>query len=88
MVEKQKGTSMDILHTLWTGLPGVLDVVIPRLERFAEASLKGLPVAFLSGPSSPEAVRYTMLATELLGVMERGNEKGGVHETWTARALI
>jgi len=88
MVEKQKGTSLDILETVWAGLPGVLDAVIPRQEVFAEASRKGLPLAFMEGSPSPEAVRFRMLATELLGIMERLQGKGQGNENRPARTLI
>lgn len=88
MVEKQKSHSLDILETVWTGLPGVLDATIPRHEVFAEASRHGAPLAFLSGPPSPEAVRFKMLATEVVGIMERGNEKGSGHENQPSRTLL
>ena len=71
MVEKSKGGSLSILGELWGGFSGVLESVIPRIETFAEASLKGLPVAFLPGPVSPEARRFELLAAELELLMER-----------------
>jgi chromosome partitioning protein len=88
MVEKQKGNALDILETVWSGLPGVLDAAIPRQEVFAAASRKGLPLAFLPGALSPEALRFNMLATEVLGIMERANGKGSGDANRPARTLL
>ncbi len=65
MVEKHKDNSLAVLGDLWSGFSGVLDTAIPRAEIFAEASRKGLPVAFLGGRPSPEARRFDMLAAEV-----------------------
>jgi len=74
-VEKEQGSSMDILPAGCAGLPGVLDAVIPHHECYPNASLKGLPIAFPGNSSSPEALRFTELATEVLSVMEHGSRK-------------
>ncbi len=74
-VEKEQGSSMDILPADCVGLPGVLDAVIPRHECYPNASQKGLPIAFSGNSSSPEALRFTELAAEVLSVMERGTGK-------------
>ena len=65
MVEKGKAFSLTVLGEIWSGFGGVLETVIPRVDVFHEASLKGLPVAFLPGPVSPEARRFDLLAAEV-----------------------
>lgn len=72
MVEKGNAGSLSVLSEIWS-LDGVLETVIPRVATFAEASRKGLPVAFLPGPVSPEARRFDLLAAEVEHVMARSS---------------
>ncbi len=65
MVEKGKPFSLSVLGEIWSGFAGVFESVVPRVDVFHEASRKGLPVAFLPGPVSPEARRFEMLAAEV-----------------------
>jgi chromosome partitioning protein len=65
MVEKAKDSSMNVLSELWGGFAGVLDSFVPRVDTFAVASRKGLPISFLGGPITPEAKRFDLLAAEL-----------------------
>ena len=86
MVEKGNAGSLSVLGEIWT-LDGVLETVIPRVEAFAEASRRGLPVAFLPGPVSPEARRFDMLAAEIEHVMSR-TSPGSPAETRPQRELL
>lgn len=72
MVDKGNAGSLSVLGEIWS-LDGVLETVVPRVEAFAEASRKGLPVAFLPGPVSPEARRFDLLAAEVEHVMARSS---------------
>jgi chromosome partitioning protein len=65
MAEKTKEPSQEILLALWDGIEGVLETVIPRVDVFAEASRRGVPVGYLGGTPSPEARRFDLLAGEL-----------------------
>lgn len=71
LVEKHQATSLEVLGEVWKDFSGVLDTVIPRLEIFANASRKGLPVAFLGGKVSPEVKRFEILAAEINFLIEQ-----------------
>jgi chromosome partitioning protein len=71
MVDKSSGDAVAALGELWGGPSVVLETVIPRVPAFAEASRRGVPVAFLPGPPSPEARRFDLLAAEVEQAMER-----------------
>jgi chromosome partitioning protein len=71
MVDKTLPGTMPILGEMWNGFPGVLETVVPRSEAFAVASGNGVPVAFLSGQTNPEARRFEVLADELEARMNR-----------------
>ena len=71
LVEKHQPNALSILSEAWGNFSGVLDTIIPRVDLFAEASQKGLPVGFLAGPISPEARRFEFLAAELDYLMKR-----------------
>ena len=77
MVERSKEASHSVMMEMWTGFEGVLETSIPRADVFGEASLKGLPVAFLPGRVSPEARRFEMLASEIESIMENLTPEGG-----------
>jgi chromosome partitioning protein len=68
---------------LWTGFEGVLETMLPRAEVFLTASHKGLPLAFMSGPPSPEARRFELLASELESII---TTLEGTHEPSQVRA--
>lgn len=65
MVQLQQDSSFYIMSNIWSSLGGVLETYIPRADVFAQASVKGLPVAFLGGKYPPEALRFELLATEI-----------------------
>ena len=65
MADRANEPSQEVLYALWYGIEGVLETVIPRVDVFAEASRRGVPVGYLAGPPSPEARRFDMLAAEL-----------------------
>ena len=71
MVDKTLPGTLGILGEMWNGFPGVLETVIARSEAFAVASGNGVPVAFLSGQTNPEARRFEVLADELEARMNR-----------------
>lgn len=70
MVDRKQDASHSVMMELWAGFDGLLETSIPRAPVFAEASLRGVPVAYLAGPRSPEARRFELLAKELLSVLE------------------
>ena len=71
MVYKAVPGTLSILGEMWNGFPGVLETVMARSEAFAVASGNGVPVAFLSGQTNPEARRFEVLADELEARMNR-----------------
>jgi chromosome partitioning protein len=71
MVDKSSGDAVAALGQLWGGSSPVLETVIPRVPAFAEASRRGIPVAFLLGGASPEARRFDLLAAEVEQSMDR-----------------
>jgi chromosome partitioning protein len=75
MVQLQQDSSFHIMNMIWSSLSGVLETYIPRADVFAQASVKGLPVAFLGGKYPPEALRFELLATEIKNTI---NELGGI----------
>lgn len=71
LVDKNLPGTRAILAEMWNGFPGVLETLVPRSEAFAVASGSGVPVAFLSGKTNPEARRFEVLADELEARMNR-----------------
>ncbi len=88
MVEKTQAGSLSVLGDIWSGFSGVLETVVPRVEVFSQASRKGLPVAFLGGPVSPEARRFELLAAELSQLMEKLGAKQPASEERPDRDLL
>jgi chromosome partitioning protein len=89
MVDKAQPGTMGILGEMWNGFPGVLETVVPRSEAFAVASGNGVPVAFLSGQTNPEARRFEVLADELEARMNRlVGEPERVDEAQPVRQLL
>jgi chromosome partitioning protein len=81
LVDKSLPGTLAILGEMWNGFPGMLETIVPRSEAFAVASGSGVPIAFLSGQTNPEARRFEVLADELearmnriVGVPERADE--------------
>ena len=70
MLEAGKESSFTVLRELWSGFGAVTETTIPRADVFANASMKGLPVAFLGGAVSPEARRFEILAAEVEHLLE------------------
>ncbi len=75
MVQLRQDSSFDVMNTVWSSLSGVMETYIPRADVFAQASVKGLPVAFLGGKYPPEALRFELLATEIKNTIQ---ELGGI----------
>jgi chromosome partitioning protein len=89
MVDKALPGTMAILGEMWNGFPGVLETVVPRSEAFAVASGSGVPIAFLSGQTNPEARRFEVLADELEARMSRlVGEPERVDEVQPVRQLL
>ncbi len=81
MVRLDQEPSLNVMSTVWSEIDGVLETVIPRADVFAEASELGLPVAFLSGKTPPEARRFDLLASELeAAISELSDAQGGFDE--------
>jgi chromosome partitioning protein len=81
MVQLRQDSSFDVMNTVWSSLGGVMETYIPRADVFAQASVKGLPVAFLGGKYPPEALRFELLATEIKNtIQELGGISGDTYE--------
>lgn len=72
MVELRKESSREVMEEMWGGFGAVMENTVPRAEVFAAASSKGVPVAFLGGPPSPEARRFENLAVEVENTLNQG----------------
>ncbi len=88
MVERTKDPSHQVMMEIWSGFEGVLDTSIPRADVFASASQRGLPVAFLGGVPSPEARRFSGLASEITELMNRFRPSEADHVERAERALL
>lgn len=88
MVQLKKDVSFNIMKTVWESLSGVLENYLPRADVFSVASEKGLPVAFLPGQYSPEAVRFQLLVTEIKGIIQSLGGTTGETDERPQRALI
>jgi chromosome partitioning protein len=88
MVQLKKDVSFNIMKTVWGSLNGVLENYMPRADVFSAASERGLPVAFLPGPYSPEAVRFQLLVTELKGIIQSLGGETGETDDRPQRELI
>jgi chromosome partitioning protein len=89
LVDKDLPGTRAILAEMWNGFPGVLETIVPRSAAFATASGSGVPIAFLSGQTNPEARRFAVLADELESRMNRlvGTEET-VDEAQPVRQLL
>lgn len=65
MVDLASEASQQAVTDLWNGFSGVFDTVIPFSTVFPQASHRGVPVDYMGGPSSPEARRFDVLASEI-----------------------
>jgi chromosome partitioning protein len=88
MVQLKKDVSFNIMKTVWESLSGVLENYLPRADVFSVASEKGLPVAFLPGQYSPEAVRFQLLVTEIKGIIQSLGGVTGETDERPQRELI
>jgi len=88
MVELRREGSREVAEALWGGFEGVLETMLPRAEAFLAASHKGLPLAFLAGPVSPEARRFELLATELQNLIATFEGTHGTTEARPERQLL
>lgn len=88
MVQMDKDASFNIMTTVWESFSGVLETYIPRADVFSVASEKGLPIAFLPGPYSPEAVRFQLLVSEIKGIIQGLGGVTGEKDERAQRELI
>jgi chromosome partitioning protein len=88
MVRLREDASLNVMNALWGGFSGVLETAIPRAEVFASASDKGLPVAFLAGPVSPEARRFELLAAEIDTIVAKRSGVTGEGHDRPQRTLL
>lgn len=88
MVELKREGSREVAETMWSGFEGVLETMLPRAEVFLTASQKGLPLAFLGGPTSPEARRFELLAGELESLIVAAEGSHGKTESRPERQLL
>ncbi len=68
MFDRGSEASLSVVQAAWQHFdPKVLlEVVVPRSHAYLEASLHGVPVAFMAKGRHPEGRRFTMLAQEVL----------------------
>ena len=88
MVDLRREGSREVAESLWGGFEGVLETMIPRADAFLAASHKGLPLAFMAGPLSPEARRFELLATELSNLITTLEAPHGPVEARSERQLL
>jgi chromosome partitioning protein len=88
MVQLHQDTSFNVMNMVWSSLPGVLETHIPRAEIFAQASEKGLPVAFMGGQYPPEALRFELLVSEIKNIIQDLGGKTGDPDERPQRELI
>jgi len=88
MVELRQDPSFNVMHTLWSGFGGVTETFIPRAEIFSRASEVGLPVAFLSGKTPPDALRFDMLVSEIENIMAEIDKTTGEDDEKGRRELV
>lgn len=76
MFDRDSGASLKATQSIWNSFDetAVLETSIPRRDIYLQASLHGVPAAFMGAGSAPEARRFQMLAQE---VLERLVEKEG-----------
>jgi chromosome partitioning protein len=85
MVERGSQSSLVVLQAAWGKIKGVYDTMIPRSEVFAEASLRGVPVALMPEPPSSEVRRFDALAVEIIDRVHKAGGLGGQRDA--ARAV-
>ncbi len=88
MVDRASEPSQTVMAELWTGFEGVLDTTIPRAAVFQDATLRGVPLAFLPGKLSPEARRFDVLAQEVETLMNQLNGSGDEDAERPMRSLL
>lgn len=68
MFDRDAEASLEVVRTAWRDLdPEVLfETIVPRNPIYLEASLHGVPVAFMGTGIHPEGRRFQMLAGEIL----------------------
>ncbi len=73
MFDREAEASLEVVRSAWRDLdPQVLfETIVPRLGIFLEASLHGVPVAFMAPGMHPEGRRFQMLAEEVLTRLHR-----------------
>ncbi len=88
MLEKQSEASLSVLTSAWGAFDSeaICETVIPRRDEFLQASLLGIPVAFLGRRMHPEGRRFQTLAQEVLDRLER--EKKGEEDVEQYRTLV
>jgi len=86
MFDRDVEASMEVVRAAWRDFdPEVLfDTVIPRNPVYLDASLHGVPVAFMAPGMHPEGRRFQMLAEEIL--VRLGREE--VPHAGPARTLL
>ena len=86
MFDRDVEASMEVIRAAWKDFdPGVLfETVVPRNAVYLEASLHGVPVAFMAPGMHPEGRRFQMLAEEIVGRL--GGEE--VDHAGPARTLL
>jgi len=77
MFDREAEASLEVVRSAWRDLdPEVLfETIVPRNAVYLEASLHGVPVAFMAPGMHPEGRRFQMLATEILGRLAREEER-------------
>jgi chromosome partitioning protein len=68
--DRNSEVSQSIAAEASRDLPLVLDTIIPRSEAFRRAAEHGIPLRFLQQRPSPESLRFSLLAEEVLDLIQ------------------
>jgi chromosome partitioning protein len=81
MFDRKCDASFSVVQSTWESFDAsmVFETVVPRQQAYLEASLRGVPVGFMSKGTHPEGRRYQVLAQEVLSRLsteEQGADDG------------
>lgn len=80
--------ALGVLAEISKDFEGVLQSAIPRSNVFTRASQRGLPLAFLAGPPTPEGRRFEHLADEIEATLASLSAKEDRDAERPERALL
>lgn len=88
MVQMKNSHSLNVMYQAWSQFAGVLETSIPRHADYLKASETGLPLSFLGGPVSAEALRFEVLAEEIEKILAAGRKETHTSGQRVQRELI